>query len=267
MRKKALKILLPVSILVSIASIAYIWIDNIDKKSKIVDTINSNSSELNTTDANSKDEAQIKELESYLNDPFLLLCNKTNTLPDDFIADDIVASKLPFLSHIQTTDLNETTAINSRAMFEAAKNDGITLLGASGYRTNAIQTSLFNSKVASVGKEQALKYSAPPSASEHETGYAIDIVSSEFTSLTSDFENTTAFSWLEENAAKYGFIMRYPKDKVDITKYEYEPWHYRYVGKEHAAKINAGSFTLEEYIESIESEISTLKENIKTRGA
>lgn len=265
MKTKTIKVLLPICLVVSVtavASIAYIYKDNLDKKTQI--TNNQNLLDLDT--ANSKDEAQIKKLESYLNDPFLLLCNKNNLLADDFTADEIVPSGLPFLSYIETTDLNKTTATNAKAMFEAAKKDGINLLGASGYRTNAVQTSLFNSRVASLGKEKAMKYSAPPGASEHETGYAIDIVSTEFTSLTSDFENTKAFSWLQENAADYGFIMRYAKDKVDITKYEYEPWHYRYVGKTHAEKIKSSSLTLEEYIESIKSEISTLKESIKTRG-
>lgn len=206
-----------------------------------------------------------KELEllmTYKNDTNLILCNKTTLLPDDYIPKNIVESNLPFLSYIETTKLNETVAKEAKIMFDAAKSDGINLLGASGYRSHQVQINLFNSRVNAVGKEQALKYSAPPGGSEHETGYAIDIVSSDYTKLDSGFENTTAFKWLNENAHKYGFILRYPKDKEEITKYSYEPWHYRYVGKNHSKLIKENKLTLEEYLTEIDKKIDVLQLSI-----
>ena len=87
-----------------------------------------------------------------------------------------------------------------------------------------------------------------PGTSEHNLGLAVD-----FNYVNLDFENTKAFTWLKENAEDYGFILRYRKDKEDITKVEYEPWHWRYVGKEHAKKINELDMCLEEYIDYLKS--------------
>lgn len=196
---------------------------------------------------------------SYKNDENLILCNKTTLLPDDYVPKNIVESNLPFLSYIETTKLNKTVASEAKVMFDTAKNDGINLLGASGYRSHQVQINLFNSRVNAVGKEQALKYSAPPGGSEHETGYAIDILSSDYSRLDSGFENTKAFKWLNENAHKYGFILRYPKDKEKITQYNYEPWHYRYVGKNHAKLIKENKLTLEEYLNEINKKIDVLQ--------
>lgn len=89
--------------------------------------------------------------------------------------------------------------------------------------------------------------------SEHNTGLGFDILQKGSYYLTSQFENTAQFKWLMENAEDYGFILRYQKDKIDITGIMYEPWHFRYVGVEHAKRINELGFCLEEYIEYLEA--------------
>ncbi len=93
-------------------------------------------------------------------------------------------------------------------------------------------------------------YSALPGQSEHQTGLCIDFITSDMGGeLTEAFENTAAFAWLSQNAYKFGFILRYPKGKEDITDYTYEPWHYRFVGREAATDIYVGQMTLEQYLQ------------------
>ena len=89
---------------------------------------------------------------------------------------------------------------------------------------------------------------AVPGCSEHNSGLAADIVSVYYQNLDSGFDQTPEYAWLSENAAEYGFILRYPYDKQDVTKIIYEPWHYRYVGVEQAKKIKASGLCLEEYL-------------------
>lgn len=208
---------------------------------------------------------ELASLEEERNDPYLFLVNKTHLLKDDYVAKDIVESDLPFLPYIVTTKLNKTVAENAAKMFKDAKSEGITLLGASGYRTHKTQVTLFNSNVKRKGKKATLEYSAPPSASEHETGLAIDILSKENSNLDYRFEKSKASRWLKKNCYKYGFILRYPKDKVNITKYSYEPWHYRYVGKKHAEKIMKNNLCLEEYLDKLDENIKNLKDKLNNQ--
>ena len=132
-------------------------------------------------------------------------------------------------------------------MFEAAKNDGITLYVTSGYRSYNEQKEVFNEYVSNIGEKEALKYAAKPGFSEHQTGMSLDI----FTpgSTTKTFKTTKASTWLYNNAYKYGFILRYPSGKENITGYSYEAWHYRYVGKKVAEEIQRLDITFDEYYE------------------
>lgn len=139
-------------------------------------------------------------------------------------------------------------------MYDAAKADGITLTPVSGYRSYERQERNFENEISEnmeTGldrKEATIKAATVimvPGSSEHNAGLAMDICS-----LSESFENTKEFEWLSENAADYGFILRYPKDERsrNITKVIYEPWHYRYVGVEAAKEIKAKGITLEEYL-------------------
>ena len=101
--------------------------------------------------------------------------------------------------------------------------------------------------MAAAKKKKVLTYSAYPGTSEHQTGLCLDFITDNMTDLDESFEDTAAFRWLSENAHKYGFILRYPEDKVDLTGYKYEPWHIRFVGLDMAEKIHSCGLTLEEY--------------------
>ena len=125
-------------------------------------------------------------------------------------------------------------------MYMAAKRENIDFALFSGFRSYKRQEYLYYN----VYKDDTI--SAKPGHSEHQTGYALDISLKEV-GLINEFENTDTYKWLIENSYKYGFILRFPKDKVNITTYKFEPWHFRYVGND-ASFIKNSSLTLEEYI-------------------
>ena len=120
---------------------------------------------------------------------------------------------------------------------------GLNIPLVSGYRSYETQRRLYNNYVKKDGEEIANTYSAKPGESEHQTGLSFDIGS-----VSRSFANTKEAKWIDENAYLYGFIVRYPKDKTDITGYIYEPWHVRYLGKETAKKVYESKLTLEEYL-------------------
>ena len=128
---------------------------------------------------------------------------------------------------------------------EEAKKEGKNIIAMSSYRSYEYQVDLYNRYVETDGKEAADTYSARAGYSEHQTGLAVDVYNKELPYTS--FEQTEEFTWMQENAYKYGFILRFPKDKVNITGYQYESWHYRYVGEEVAEYIHKNDLTLEEY--------------------
>lgn len=148
--------------------------------------------------------------------------------------------------------LDERVAPHYKEMYEAALKDGCELTPYSGYRSYERQKNNYERKVSSYMAEGnsrekaevlAAEWILPPGTSEHNMGVAMDIVSTK-----ESFDKSKEYKWLTENAAEYGFILRYPKDKTDITKVAYEPWHWRYVGRENALKIKASGKCLEEYL-------------------
>ncbi len=138
----------------------------------------------------------------------------------------------------QKIEVNKTVLDAYTKMFKDSLNENLHLTIFSAYRSYEYQESLYN--------KENNDYVAPPGASEHQTGYAIDI-STKDTGLTYHFENTDEYKWLKENSYIYGFIERYKKDKETITGYPFEPWHYTYVGNEAAKIIYDNNLTLEEY--------------------
>ena len=143
---------------------------------------------------------------------------------------------------------------NTRAAFEkmaaAAKNEGFELVAFSGFRSYEYQQSLYDRYVSRDGKDAADRYSARPGYSEHQSGLAFDIgeKGNEDLWLTDAFGESAAGKWLVNNAHKYGFILRYPKGKEDITGYMYESWHFRYLEGDTATKVYKAGVTLEEYL-------------------
>lgn len=131
----------------------------------------------------------------------------------------------------------------------AARAEGLSVRLNSGYRTYYDQSYLYNRKVAEYGTEVAKTIVAPPGTSEHQSGLACDITDRSYEYLNSELENTELYKWMSAHCQEYGFIVRYPKDKQDITGIIYEPWHFRYVGVEAATYIMENGLCLEEFLE------------------
>ena len=165
----------------------------------------------------------------------------------------MIANKTyPLPSTYNPGDLTSETVEAFTKMKNAASNDGISLFVASGFRSYSYQNGLYNRYVSQDGKTEADTYSARPGHSEHQTGLAFDL-----NKIDRNFGNTPEGKWLNQNASKYGFILRYPEGKTNETGYIYEPWHFRYVGRDLAEKLyNGGDWiTLETYF-GITSEYS-----------
>lgn len=180
-----------------------------------------------------------------LNSSKILLVNKDNPLDKTYEPQNLVKAKY---SGDKIVYLEEIAAINLEKMIEDAKNDNIDLLLISGYRDYDYQTKVYNNSIKNKGQEHTNSYVAKPGESEHQTGLAMDVATLEFSNLDDKFSDTKEAKWLHENMHKYGFILRYPKGKENITGYNYEPWHIRYVGIEAAKEIYLNNQTLEEYL-------------------
>ncbi|MBR3661499.1 MAG: M15 family metallopeptidase [Bacilli bacterium] len=171
----------------------------------------------------------------------LMLINKYNYVTNTFIPNDLVLvesfSKEDMFLNRECKDAFIKMAHDAEAL-------GYNIRAISTYRTIDYQENLYNNYVKNDGLEKADTYSARPGYSEHHTGLAIDIDNKVLS--FNNFENTKEFNWMMDNAYKYGFILRYPKDS-SITGYIYEPWHYRYVGLEVANYIHEHNITFEEY--------------------
>ncbi len=176
----------------------------------------------------------------------LTLVNLQYRLPEDY------KPTLKAAVEGSSVQLDERVAPFYAEMYAAAKADGCTLTPYSGYRTYARQQENFDRKVAyyvsqGLGETEAIAKTQtrilPAGASEHNMGFSMDIVSA-----SADFISTKEFSWLSAHAHEYGFILRYPENKTDITGVMYEPWHWRFVGKEAAAEMQKSGQCLEEYL-------------------
>lgn len=181
----------------------------------------------------------------------LVLVNKENALPADYIPTDLVVPDInyPFTEDLPKKKVRKIAATAMEELFAASDEAGLELFAQSGYRSYDRQETVFASNVQSLGEEQANQVSARPGESEHQTGLTMDVTSRDVGfQLNEDFAETDEGKWLAENAAKYGFIIRFPKGKEEITQYQYEPWHIRYVGKKAAKEITENNLTLEEYL-------------------
>lgn len=179
---------------------------------------------------------------------YLVIANKKHKLPDGYEPSDLAYPEVDMRYNNWTMRWDAAVALEE--MFAAAEEEGVNLVMGSGYRGEAFQKVLYDGYVAEGGQAYADSISSRPGYSDHQTGLATDLCGQDANyDLTQDFENTKEGKWLAANAYKYGFIMRYPKGKEDITGYAYEPWHFRYVTKEEAKKIHdAGeNMTFEEF--------------------
>ena len=179
-----------------------------------------------------------------------VLVNKQNKLPNNYAPKDLVFPDVPFIFNEKSDKrkLRKVAANALETLFAGAKEDGILLAGVSGYRSEATQVGLYNSYVKRDGKAAADRYSARPGHSEHQTGLTMDISGTSGKCAAQDcFGGTPEAKWVAKHAYEYGFIIRYPEGKEQITGYQYEPWHLRYVGTDIAKVIHENGITLEEY--------------------
>lgn len=177
-----------------------------------------------------------------------MLINAENPIPDNWSVD------LVNIRNNQQIDRRAYDALQQ--MFDDARAAGMSPVVRSGYRSHATQVQVYNNKVNEYkgqgksdaeAKELAGQWVAIPGTSEHESGLCADIVSTENNKLDESQVNTKTQKWLMENSWKYGFVLRYPQDKEDVTKIHFEPWHYRYVGTEVAQYMHDNNLCLEEF--------------------
>ncbi len=174
------------------------------------------------------------------------LVNKFYYLSNDFVPDNLV--NVTGIYARDNAQLNSTAYENFIKMADDARKEGLTLKITTGYRSYNFQATLYNNYVKIDGVKEADTYSARPGYSEHQLGYSADLTNDKNVSF-SEFEYTDEYNWLKNNCYKYGFIMRYPKDKEYLTGYIFEAWHYRYVGVDIATYIYENNITYEEYYE------------------
>jgi len=174
----------------------------------------------------------------------LTLVNFDNKMPDSFTHTIV---------HQFNVDIDSRIVTPYQQMHDAAAKDKIRLWISSGYRSDEKQEKLFTDEIQAFKKtglsdddavSKASKSVARPGYSEHNTGLAIDI-----NGVLESFDGSDAFKWMQQHAQDYGFVLRYQKDKQEITKIKYEPWHFRYVGIENAKKMNKMHLCLEEYVD------------------
>ncbi len=183
----------------------------------------------------------------------LLLVNKTHPLPDNY--------EIPLATISGSMQCDERVLDSLYEMLNAAKKDKVNLVVCSPYREHKLQVKIFNRNINAYMEKgysylEAYKVVSQdvivPGTSEHQLGLAFDIITDDHKVLNAAFGETKGGKWLYDNAYKYGFILRYPEGKEDITGIEYEPWHYRFVGVEAAKYIKENNLTLEEFHEELE---------------
>ena len=187
------------------------------------------------------DEKYVKEADT--KQEKLILINKFNHIDKKYTPKNIIAVSNQYA--YGSNSITEETFNAFKNMFYAAKKEDLTLIITSSYRDYETQDKLWNQYANAYGDDYADSVSARAGYSEHQSGYALDIVT--YNSVMNDFEKTDEFKWLQKHAHEYGFILRYPKGKEYLTGYDYESWHYRYVGTDVAKAIHDKGITFDEY--------------------
>lgn len=177
----------------------------------------------------------------------LIVVNAKHPLPDSFTVS---------LVNIGAYRVDSRIEEPLQRMLDAAAADGVDLMLASAYRSKETSAQLYANQVEkwkaagysdADAQREAARWVAPPGTSEHHTGLAVDIVTPTHQTMNHAFADTAAAKWMKANCAKFGFILRYPEDKQDVTGITFEPWHFRYVGEKDAKKIMDAGLCLEEY--------------------
>ncbi len=212
------------------------------------------------TDLSAYESAMTPSLETASEKGYFVLANKDSKLTADFAPEDLI----PVKDARKEIELRRDAALALEAMFIELRANGCEgVFVTSAYRTYSYQNSLFHTYMdremrayPSLSREEArekvLRYSAEPGTSEHQTGLCVDLMCDGMAELDESFASYPVYTWLEENAWKFGFILRYPSNKTEITRYDYEPWHYRFVGRTAAYEMHLSGECLEEYLKKNE---------------
>lgn len=227
----------------------------VGEKYSATDILEANRDRIEKEDTGKEKEVQdsYEDYEFSADDWRLVLINKQNSIPKDY---EVKLGNINTIKGVMQCD--ERIIDELLLMIRDAKQDDVVLAICSPYRDQAYQEMLFNRKINNymgrgMSYVEAYKLAGQavtiPGASEHQIGLALDIVTDSYQSLNEGFGNTKAGKWLAENSYQYGFILRYPKGKEDITGIEFEPWHFRYVGVEAATVIKEKEICLEEFWE------------------
>ncbi|UVI33446.1 M15 family metallopeptidase [Paenibacillus spongiae] len=220
----------------------------LDLSDSLLAVVQANAPELNVKE-NTDGQAMITNPSSPL-----VLVNKQRNLPPTYEPEDLIIPEVDFsfTGYHPKKQLRKPAAEALEKLFHKAKENEIDLKAVSGYRSYETQYAIFNHYSEEVGEDAANKWSALPGQSEHQTGLAIDVSSSSVGyDLIPSFGDSKEGKWLSENAAEFGFILRYPKQQEEITGYSYEPWHLRFIGVELAKIITEQNRTLEDVFSKI----------------
>jgi D-alanyl-D-alanine carboxypeptidase len=181
----------------------------------------------------------------------LLLVNREHALEHDYAPDDLTPVQVRLAPGIvpERRLMRQPAALALKALFDEAESQNIVLYALSGYRSYDSQELIYNAKLKADGQAEADRYIARPGHSEHQSGLAMDVVSEDGIGreLNPEFGLTGEGRWLASNCFNFGFIIRYPEGKEEVTGYSYEPWHLRYVGESAAKIICSREITLEEF--------------------
>ena len=182
------------------------------------------------------------------NDSLIRIVNKSHTIEQNYGPSDLVS---PNVSQYENQKLRSEATTALENMFQAASSDHISLYLVSGYRSYSFQEDLQTYYQNQLGDTEAGRIDCIPGASEHQIGLAVDLCTTDHLyELNTNFDTTEAYQWLIRNCADYGYILRYPQGKEEITGIKYSPWNYRYVGVEYAKEIMDSDLTMEEYFSS-----------------
>ena len=190
-------------------------------------------------------------------DEYIVLANRQHLLSSDYKPGDLVNTTCKKSSDAGSPELRQAASDAIDAMFAAALEDGLTLYLKSAYRTYQTQKTMYNNRLDKLGRDDGLV--SYPGASDHQTGLGVDILNYEWTKkdgMNKEFAKTKEAQWMEAHCAEFGFILRYMADKEEITGIKFEPWHFRYVGRETAAYIMENHLSLEEFTEEWQAYIA-----------
>ncbi|MBR3107952.1 MAG: M15 family metallopeptidase [Clostridia bacterium] len=195
-------------------------------------------------------------------DQYIALVNRTHLLDSGYEPSDLVATTVKRSSDAGATKLRKAASDALTEMFDAASEAGYTLYLKSAYRTYQTQKTMYNNRLQKMGRDDGLV--AYPGSSDHQTGLGADILNYAWTKkdgMNKEFAKTAEAQWMEAHCHEFGFVLRYMEDKEDITAIKFEPWHFRYVGREAAAYIMENHLSLEEFTEEWENYVAEYEAN------